>query len=59
MGRAAIRDVGFFGTHHQCTAALDGLDQPVKVRLPQKMIPQGQGQIDLFVDPADLVLLTR
>ena len=59
VGRAAIIDVGFFGTHHQCTATLDGLDPLVKVRLPQKAIPKAGGQLDLFVDPADLVPLSR
>jgi spermidine/putrescine transport system ATP-binding protein len=59
VGRATILDGGFFGTHHQCTARLDGLDPPVKVRLPQKLIPEADADLDLFVDPADLVLLTR
>ena len=59
VGRAAILDGGFFGTHHQCTAMLEGLDQPVKVRLPQKQTPEAGAGLDLFVDPADLVLLTR
>jgi hypothetical protein len=29
------------------------------VRLPQKLIPEADADLDLFVDPADLVLLTR
>lgn len=59
VGRATILDGGFFGTHHQCTAMLEGLDDPVKVRLPQRLIPETGAGLDLFVDPADLVLLTR
>ena len=59
VGRATIMDGGFFGTHHQCTATLEALDSPVKVRLPQKLIPRVNGVLDLFVDPSDLVLLTR
>ena len=59
VGRATIMEAGFFGTHHQCTATLEALDAPVKVRLPQKLIPRVDGELELFVDPADLVLLTR
>jgi spermidine/putrescine transport system ATP-binding protein len=58
-GRATILDGGFFGTHHQCTARLDGLDEPLKVRLPQRLIPEAGAELDLFLDPADLALLTR
>lgn len=59
LGQAKIIDAGFFGTHHQCAATFDSLDYPVKVRLPQKIVPKSGAELDLFVDPADLVLLTR
>lgn len=59
LGIAKVLEVGFFGTHHQCIAAVDGLDTPFKVRLPQKDIITPDTVIDLFVDPADIVLLER
>jgi len=59
IGQATILDGGFFGTHHQCIARLEGLDEPVKVRLPQKQIPRPGEELALYVDPADMVLLTR
>ena len=59
IGDAAVLEWGFFGTHHQCVASLAKLDNPVKVRLPQKRLPAAGEQLALHVDPADLVLLTR
>ncbi len=59
IGHARVREVGFLGTHHQGTTSLEGLDQPLRVRLPQKrMITPGE-EIPLYADPADMVLLTR
>jgi len=58
LGTARVLESGFFGTHHQCAAKLDGAERPFKVRLPQK---EGIGpgtDLALFVDPADMVLLT-
>lgn len=59
LGTAKVLEVGFFGTHHQCIAAVDGLKSPFKVRLPQKDIITPDTMIDLFVDPADIVLLEK
>ena len=59
LGSARVLEAGFFGTHHQCTAALDGIDTPFKVRLGQKDSVQSGETIELFVDAAELVLLTR
>jgi hypothetical protein len=52
-------DAGFFGTHHQCSALVEGLPDPLKVRLPQQTIPVPDEQLSLFVDPSELVLLTK
>ena len=59
IGEATVAEWGFFGTHHQCVAALESLGGPVKVRLPQKRIPAPGEKLALHVDPTDLVLLTR
>jgi hypothetical protein len=59
FGDAAVLEWGFFGTHHQCVASLAKLDNPVKVRLPQKRLPAAGEKLALHLDPADLVLLTR
>ena len=59
LGPARVLESGFFGTHHQCTAALEGAGSPFKVRLPQKHSPAPGAELSLWVDPADLVLLTR
>jgi len=58
LGAARVLEAGFFGTHHQCTAALASAERPFKVRLPQKESVAPGAEIALFVDPADLVLLT-
>jgi spermidine/putrescine transport system ATP-binding protein len=59
LGSARVLEAGFFGTHHQCTARIEALDQPVKVRLPQKHIPEAGESLALYADPADMVLLTH
>jgi spermidine/putrescine transport system ATP-binding protein len=58
LGSAQVLESGFFGTHHQCSAALETAERPFKVRLPQKEIPAPGAQLSLWVDPADMVLLT-
>jgi len=55
---ASVQEAGFFGTHHQCTA-VSGSGQAFKVRLPQKDAVEAGAAIELFVDPADMVLLTN
>ena len=59
LGVARVLEAGFFGTHHQCTARLEGLDDPVRLRLPQKQEPKIGEALPLYVDPGDLVLLIR
>ncbi len=60
IGEAEVIDeAGFFGTHHQCTARLAGMDEPLRVRLAQKEMVRGGEQLMLYADPADLVLLIR
>ena len=59
LGPARVLESGFFGTHHQCTVALEVAKSPFKVRLPQKRSPAPGASVSLWVDPADLVLLTR
>ncbi len=57
VGAATVIEAGFFGTHHQCTAHMESLQQDIKVRLPQRQVVNIGDSIDLFVDPSDLVLL--
>ncbi len=57
LGTARVLEAGFFGTHHQCSAALDGIETPFKVRLPQREKIAAGTTIQLFADPADMVLL--
>ena len=52
-------EAGFFGTHHQCSVALEGHGVPLKLRLPQKRLVQEGETLPLHADPADMVLLTR
>ncbi len=59
IGAVTILESGFFGTYHQCAAAIEGLQRPVKIRLPQKVVPRAGETLTLHVDPGDLVLLTR
>ena len=59
LGRASVVEAGFFGTHHQCSARIEGFDGMVKLRLPQKQIVRPGETLALYADPADMVLLTR
>ncbi len=59
LGIARVLEAGFFGTHHQCTAALESAERPFRVRLPQKESIAAGADLALYVDPADLVLLTE
>ena len=52
-------EAGFFGTHHQCSAALTEQDLAVKLRLPQKRLVRPGEALALYADPADMVLITR
>lgn len=57
LGVARVLKTGFFGTHHQSTAFLDRGEQAFEVRFPQKNAVMPGDQIELYVDPSDLVLL--
>lgn len=59
LAKGTVLEAGFFGTHHQCTALLEGLEEPFKVRLPQKELVTAGTALNLFVDPSDLVVLER
>ena len=59
LGEARILESGFFGTHHQGTAELPGLETRLKLRLPQRWDPAPDQKLTLYADPADMVLLTR
>jgi spermidine/putrescine transport system ATP-binding protein len=59
LGSARILESGFFGTHHQASASIEGLAEPLKMRLPQRWQPQPGEELALYADPADMVLLTR
>ena len=57
--RAKVVDAGFFGTHHQCTACVEGLADPLRVRLPQRHTPATGEPLALYVDPSEFILLTN
>ncbi len=59
LGEVEVVEAGFFGTHHQCLAILPGQDEPLRVRLEQKRTVRRGERLELYVDPVDLVLLTR
>jgi len=59
LGAATVQDTGFFGTHHQCILGHPALATPLKVRTPQKDSPAVGATVELSLDPADAVLLTR
>lgn len=59
LGAATVLEAGFFGTHHQCSATLNGMETPFKIRLPQRETIVAGNAIELSIDPADLVLLTK
>ena len=59
LGGAVVEETAFFGTYHQCSARLEALDEPVKLRLPQKRMVQPGESLALYGDTADMVLLTR
>lgn len=58
LGSANVTEIGFFGTHRQCTVLIDGTSTSFKVRLPQKKAVATGSKLNLSVDPSDIVLLT-
>lgn len=59
LGSGSVEDSSFFGTHHLCSLRIKGLAQPLRVRVPQKHNPNRGDQLELYADPADIVLLER
>ena len=59
LGKARVLECGFFGTHHQCDTRLESLPGPIKVRIDQKRLVRPGEALDLYLDPTDLVVLTR
>ena len=59
LGTATVEDTGFFGTHHQCTVRMDGMNEPFRVRLPQTAMPRPGNVLNLFAALSDFVLLPR
>jgi spermidine/putrescine transport system ATP-binding protein len=59
LGEGRVSEAGFFGTHHQCSVALEGHLTALKLRLPQKRLVESGETLALHADPADMVLLTR
>ena len=60
LGEASVESLGFFGTHHQCLARVAGVEQPFKLRLPQRLEADAAGRaLALSVDAAEVVVLVR
>ena len=59
LGGAEVTETAFFGTYHQCSARLAGLEEPVRLRLPQKRMVEPGETLEIYGEPADMVLLTR
>ncbi len=59
LGQGRVVEAGFFGTHHQCSVALAGHEDVLKLRLPQKRLVQPGESLGLYADPADMALITR
>jgi len=59
LAPASVLEAGFFGTHHQCSVAVAGLEAPMKLRLPQKRIVAPGESLTLHADLADMVLIAR
>lgn len=59
LGSASVEDSGFFGTHHLCIARIEGLNDPLRVRIPQKHLPRRGERLELYAEPADMIVLER
>jgi ABC-type Fe3+/spermidine/putrescine transport system ATPase subunit len=59
LAEGEVVETGFYGTHHQCLAAVKGVEIPFRVRLPQKTSPSRGEPINLFADPEDMVVLAE
>jgi spermidine/putrescine transport system ATP-binding protein len=59
LAEGQLLESGFFGTHHQGSLQVEGLPDPLRLRLPQRWQTKAEGRLTLYADPADMVLLTR
>ncbi len=59
LGGGEVEDSGFFGTHHLCSLRMERLEQPLRVRVSQKHNPHRGERLELYADPADMVMLLR
>jgi spermidine/putrescine transport system ATP-binding protein len=59
LGDGSVLDSSFLGTHHHCRVAVDGLDMPLRVRLPQSTVVAAGTRLSLHVNPDDVVVLVR
>ena len=58
LGSCRVTEAGFFGTHYQFKAIIDGTNTSLKVRLGQKKMLRQGSRVKLRVEPADLVLIS-
>ncbi len=59
LGTAQVIETGFFGTHQQCLAKVEGMEPPFKIRLGQRDSAAPGTDLTLYANPSDMVLLTR
>ena len=58
LGSCKVTETGFFGTHYQFKAIIDGTKTSLQVRLGQKQMLKLGSEINLRVEPEDLVLIS-
>jgi spermidine/putrescine transport system ATP-binding protein len=59
LGRFAVREVTFFGTHYRCVGEHAGSGLPLTIRLPQHRSARAGEVLPIFVNREDLVVLTN
>lgn len=58
LGSCKVTEAGFFGTHYQFKATIDGTNTSLQVRLGQKQMLKLGSEVNLRVEPEDLVLIS-
>ena len=58
LGSCKVTEAGFYGTHYQFKAIIDGTNTSLKVRLVQEQMLKQGSRVNLRVDPEDLVLIS-
>ena len=58
LGSCRVTELGFFGTHYQFKAIIEGTNTSLKVRLGQKKLLRHGSRVKLRVEPADFVLIS-